>query len=109
MKICVTSEDSSLESNIDSRFGRCNYFIIANCDNDLFEAVLNPYIEQKGGAGIKSAQFMQSKGVKVLLTGHLGVNAMQTLKALNIETHTGIIGTVKDALKNYKKIILNIS
>ncbi|MFA4989373.1 MAG: NifB/NifX family molybdenum-iron cluster-binding protein [Candidatus Omnitrophota bacterium] len=103
MKICVTSEGSSLDSKVDPRFGRCQHFIIVDTDSLEFEAVENPNIESMGGAGIQSAQLVASKKVKAVVTGNMGPNAFQTLQAAGIEVFTGASGTVQEALNKYKK------
>jgi len=103
MKICVTSEGSSLDSRVDPRFGRCQHFIIADSDTLEFEVVENPNIESMGGAGIQSAQLVASKKVKAVVTGNVGPNAFQTLQAAGIEVFTGASGTVKEVIEKYKK------
>ncbi len=103
MKICVTSEGSSLDSKVDPRFGRCQHFIITDSDTLEFEVVENPNIESMGGAGIQSAQLVASKKVKAVVTGNVGPNAFQTLQAAGIEIFTGASGTVKEAIEKYKK------
>jgi len=103
MKICITSEGGSLDSKVDPRFGRCQYFIIADTDTLEFEAIVNPNIESMGGAGIQSAQLVSSKQVKAVVTGNVGPNAFQTLQAAGIEIFTGASGTVKEVIEKYKK------
>ncbi|MDD5259015.1 MAG: NifB/NifX family molybdenum-iron cluster-binding protein [bacterium] len=103
MKICITAEGNNLDSKVDPRFGRCQYFIIADTDTLEFEAVGNPNIESTGGAGIQSAQIVAVKQVKAVLTGNVGPNAFQTLQAAGIEIFTGASGTVKEAVEKYKK------
>ena len=103
MKICITSEGKTLDAKIDSRFGRCQYFVLVNPDTLEFEAIENSNIDQAGGAGIQSGQLMAQKSVKAVLTGNVGPNAFQTLNAAGIQIFTGISGTVKDAVEKYKK------
>ncbi len=103
MKICITSEGSSLDSKVDPRFGRCQNFIIVDTDSLEFEAIENPNINSMGGAGIQSAQLIASKQVKAVLTGNIGPNAFQTLQAAGLEVFTGASGTVKEAIGQYKK------
>jgi len=102
-KICITAEGVNLDSSVDPRFGRCQYFIIANADTLEFEVVENPNINSMGGAGIQSAQLVASKKVKAVVTGNVGPNAFQTLQAAGIEVFTGASGSVKEAIERYKK------
>ncbi len=103
MRICVTSEGNNLDSKVDSRFGRCQYFIIVDTDTLQFEFIENPNIEAMGGAGIQSAQLVASKQIKAVLTGNVGLNAFQTLQAAGIDVFTGASGTVRGAIEKYKK------
>jgi len=102
-KICVTSEGSNLDSKVDSRFGRCQCFIIVDTDTLEFEVIPNSNVEAAGGAGIQSAQVVAEKQVKAVLTGNVGPNAFQALQAAGINIITGVSGTVKEAVEKYKK------
>lgn len=103
MKICITSQGDILDSQVDPRFGRCQYFIIVDTDTLEFEAIQNPNINAMGGAGIQSGQFVAGKQVKAVLTGNIGPNAFQTLQAAGIGVIVGISGGVKEAIEKYKK------
>ena len=80
MKICVTATDSSLDSDIDYRFGRSPYFLIVDEKGKLLEASPNPGFEARGGAGVSAAQFVADKKVDFILTGNVGPNAFSLLR-----------------------------
>ena len=103
MKICITSGGNTLDSRVDPRFGRCQYFIIVETDTLEFEAVQNPNVEAMGGAGVQSGQLVAERQAKAVLTGNVGPNAFQTLKAAGIDVITGLSGSVKEAIEKYNK------
>ena len=102
-KICVTSEGNNLDSRVDPRFGRCQYFIIVDTDTLKFEVMPNSNVEAAGGAGIQSAQVVAEKQVKAVLTGNVGPNAFQALQAAGVNIIVGVSGTIKEAVEKYKK------
>ena len=102
-KICITSQGDNLDSEIDPRFGRCQYFIFAEPSTLEFEAVKNPNIEAMGGAGIQSAQLVAEKQIKAVLTGNVGPNAFQTLQAAGIDVITNVTGSIREAIEKYNK------
>ncbi len=102
MKICVTASSGSLDAQVDPRFGRCQYFLIVDSDTMDFEAMPNMSANTMGGAGIQAAQAVANKGVKVVITGNVGPNAIQTLSAAGIKVITGDFGIVKEVIKMYK-------
>ena len=102
MKIAVSASSPELSSPVDPRFGRCAYFIFVDSETLQFEAVENPNVTFSSGAGIQSAQLVASKGTNVLLTGSCGPNAFQTLHTAGVKVVVGTIGTVQDAVQQYK-------
>jgi predicted Fe-Mo cluster-binding NifX family protein len=102
MKIAISTTGNSLESMIDPRFGRCQYFIYIDPDTLQFEALDNPGLIASAGAGIAAAQAIASKGVEAVITGICGPNAFQVLSAARIKVFTGVSGTVKDVILGYK-------
>ncbi len=103
MKIAVSSKGKEIDSGLDPRFGRCAYFLVLDKDTLDFEVVPNESANAFGGAGIQAAQNLAKTGAKVVLTGNIGPNAFQTLKAGGIKVITGMGGTVREAVEKYKK------
>ena len=102
MKIAITSTGTSLDSNVDPRFGRCAYFIIYDTDSDTFEFIENTGRQAMGGAGIQAGQLMASKNVGAVITGNFGPNAFRVLEAAKIKMYSGVSGTVREAIEKYK-------
>jgi len=102
MRICITSQGDNLDAFLDPRFGRCNYFIIVDSETMEFEALPNPSLSARGGAGIEAAQTVLNKGVDVLITGDVGPNASKVLSTSNIKIiTTKENGTVREILDKF--------
>lgn len=107
MKVCFSSNGSSSDSVMDPRFGRAAYFAIADTDTMEFEIIENAAAASGGGAGITSGQLMVDKGVEALVTGNVGPNAMNVLRAAEIEVYKGSPISVKENLEKFKKGLLD--
>lgn len=102
MKIAISSNGPTMDAEIDPRFGRCQYFIIADTETMEFEAVNNSSATAASGAGIATAQMIVDKGVEAVLTGNCGPNAHGVLSSAGIKIITGVSGKIKDAIEGYK-------
>jgi predicted Fe-Mo cluster-binding NifX family protein len=103
MKICVSASSGSLDANVDSRFGRCPYFVVVDSETLEFTVVSNDSTNAAHGAGIQAAQTVANMGVKVVITGNVGPNAFNVLSATGIKIVTGASGSVRDAVEKYKR------
>jgi len=92
IKFCITSMGSNLDSPVDPRFGRCQYFLIVDKDGNLEEAVSNTGIQAMRGAGIQAAQIVAGKGVNIVITGNIGPNAFVALQASGVRMFPGAFG-----------------
>ncbi len=102
MRIAISATGSTLDADVDARFGRCPYFIIVDPDTMQFEAMENSSAMAAGGAGISTGQMIASKGAQVVLTGNCGPNAYQVLSAAGVQVITGVSGKIRDAIQAYK-------
>jgi len=101
MKICVTSIGNNIDSDVDPRFGRCKYFLIIDTDSMNVKSISNESMMASGGAGIQAAQMVANEGAETVITGNIGPNAFQTLKAAGIKIITGANGKIKDVVERY--------
>ncbi len=102
MQIGVTAAGKDLESVVDSRFGRCAYFLLVDTETQEYEAVNNPGSSAGGGAGIKAAQAFLKSGAKALITGQPGPNAFKVLAAGGVKIFQAPGGKVSEVLDLYK-------
>jgi predicted Fe-Mo cluster-binding NifX family protein len=102
MKIALSANAPALDADVDPRFGRCQYFAVGDPSTMKFEFIENASMTAGGGAGISAAQGIVDKGVKAVLTGNCGPNAYQVLEAAGVQVITGVSGTVKQAIEDFK-------
>ncbi len=106
MKLCISATGEDLDSNVDPRFGRSNYFVIVNSNDMSFEVIKNENSQAMGGAGIRTAELIAKKGANIVITGNIGPNAFQTLKAAGVKVITGVDGKIKDVVDKYNQGLL---
>ena len=85
MKVAITSSGNALDSKIDSRFGRCAFFVIYDTESKSTEFIPNPNKEAEDGAGPASVQLVASKGVKKIVSGEFGMKIKPILDSLQIQ------------------------
>ncbi len=103
MNICISSINDDVKSPMDQRFGRCSYFAIYDDKSDKLEFMENNNQVANHGAGVATAQSIVDRGVKVLITGNIGPNAMDLLKASGVEVYQGIGNNLEEIIKNFKE------
>ncbi len=103
MKIAVSAAGNTMESPLDQRFGRAASFIIVETKTMEYEVIDNSAAASSGGAGISAAQLVADKGAEAVITGNVGPNAMNVLKAAKIEIYKGSAVSVKENVELHKK------
>ena len=98
----LVQQGKDLNSQIDPRFGRCQYFIFIDPETMEFEALENEGLMASGGAGVQAAQWLLKKERTALITGNLGPNAASALSASGIRVYLVPGGTVKEVIEGYK-------
>ena len=103
VKICISSTGETLDSEIDPRFGRSEFFLIVNIGSQKilgFEPIKNIGAAQGSGAGISAAEQIGNLKVKALITGDIGPKAGDVLGQLGIEVYKKS-GVIKEAINEY--------
>ncbi|MDY7030672.1 MAG: NifB/NifX family molybdenum-iron cluster-binding protein [Thermodesulfobacteriota bacterium] len=103
MKVGVSSTGKDLEASVDTRFGRCAFFIVVNTDDMSYEAFDNEYMTSGEGAGIKLAESIISKGAEVVITWKCGPKAMKMLTTAGVEVIENQTGKINQLIQYYKE------
>ncbi len=103
MKILLSSTGHDMDSRLDLRFGRAPVFVIVDTETMDFEAMDNSGVAAAGGAGVSAAQLVADREVEAVITGNVGPNAMNILRAANIEIYRGTPASVKENVDKFIK------
>ena len=103
-KIAIASSGVTLKSQVDPRFGRCQYFLIVDTKTEEFGVLKNTAAQAFQGAGVSAAQMVADKSVEAVIAGNFGPNAINVLTSSGIKVFKAVFGiSVKNALKQYKE------
>ena len=105
MKLCISSSGKDIGARVDTAFGRAPFFLIIDTETMESEVVANAAAASGHGAGIGAAQIVSDKGADGVLSGFVGPNAFNALKASGIRIFEGISAddTVQEAVAAFKK------
>jgi predicted Fe-Mo cluster-binding NifX family protein len=109
MKIAITSTGETMDSQVDPRFGRAQYFIVIDTETMDHTVIENASIAAAGGAGISAGKAVADTGAEAVLTGNCGPNAQRTLDAAGIKLYTEVKGTIAEAVELFKNGTLSAS
>lgn len=107
MKIAVTSKGKDLNSEVDPRFGRTQYFLIVDTETLNFDVVENTQnLNLPQGAGIQSSKKVVDSGADIVVTGNCGPKAFKALKSAGVKISVEFTGRVIDAVQKCKNGML---
>ncbi len=107
MKIAISANENSLNSQVDLRFGRAKGFIIYETDNESFEYIDNVQnLEAAQGAGIQAAQNVVNADAEALITGHCGPKAFRVLSTSGVKIYTVGEGKISKIIEKFKNVEL---
>ena len=103
MIIAIPSSSNNMDSLIDERFARCQFFCFYNIKTKEYDFKENNHRNGSGGVGPKVVEFLANNGVSEVHATEVGPKAQKTLDMLNIRTK------LIDTGQTVKQIITNIS
>ncbi len=103
MKIAIPSTGKDEKSLIDSRFGRCAYFLIGESKDGKLKPIANEAVEASRGAGVSAAQLVADQKVKAVIGVNFGPRAFWVLSEAKVELYQAKPDmTVLEALAEFK-------
>lgn len=100
MKIAIASNGNTLESTLDSSFGRCAYFIIYDQESKSMEFIPNPNKDAEEGAGPAAVNIIASRMANKIISSEFGVKIKPLLDSMKIQ-----MIVLKDPTKTIQQII----
>lgn len=87
MKIAISAAGKDMDSLLDARFGRCEYFQIHDTESKEVIVIDNKGLTCGGGAGIAAGQQLVDENVNIVITGNLGPNAFEIIEKAEIKAY----------------------
>ena len=107
MKIAVTAkQNKGIDSEVDPRFGRANYFAVLDTKSMEIDFIQNTAAETSSGAGVMAAQLIADQKVSAVISGSFGPKAFNTLNTAGIKLYSSKGSTIKEVVEQYNKGIL---
>lgn len=85
MKVAISSKGDTLNSEMDSRFGRCKFFAIYNSEDKSTLFIDNTAASLTEGSGPAALQLLTARGVSKLISGNFGMKIKTLSSDLNIQ------------------------
>ena len=102
MKIAFSARGAALSSELDPRFGRASYFVVADTDSGELSAHDNwQNVRAAHGTDGRAAQDLVKLGVEGVITGNIRPSAASVLQAGNVKVYKQTWGTVRDAIEQF--------
>ncbi len=104
MKVALTSQGESLDSILDTRFGRAAKFLLWDSETDSIRVVDNKQnLNAPQGAGIQAAMTVVEQGADAVITGHCGPKAFRVLQEAEVKMFLTKAISGHEALRLFKE------
>lgn len=104
MKILITTQGDSPDSEVDPRFGRAQNFLVYDTEADTYTPVSNKQnLQAQQGAGIQAGRTVADTGAQAVLTGNCGPKAFRVLTEAGIRVYVGVQGRAREVVEAFKR------
>ena len=100
MKVSIASTGKTLESKIDSSFGRCAWFIVIDTEDGAMEFIPNTNRDMEEHAGKAAVELVASRNAEMIVSGEFGSKIKPLLDSMHIQ-----MVVIKDSEKRVSDII----
>lgn len=100
MKIAIASKGNTLESVLDTSFGRSAYFVVYDTETHAMEFIPNPNKNLEEGAGSASVQLLATRNVSKIIAYEFGQKIKPLLDSLKIQ-----MIVIRDTSKEIQQMI----
>ena len=101
--LAVCAKAPGLDSVVDERFGRAEYYVTYDEERNMPQSVENKARLEAGGAGGTAVRFLSESGVDVVLAPELGPKAMDAIQAFDMTVYRYTEQkTVRETIEDYR-------
>ncbi|MFV0422917.1 NifB/NifX family molybdenum-iron cluster-binding protein [Oleidesulfovibrio sp.] len=101
MIIAVAADGAQMSAKVEPVFGRADWYILVSVEDMQFEAIQNPFRDEREKAGRKVAALLHERGTQAVLCGDCGSKAKLALAEAGIRVGIGFEGPVKAAVEKF--------
>jgi len=102
MKIAISATGKDLENDIDTRFGRCRFFLIVDTKTKEVKAMVNKVRDRPSGVGITAGNIVENEGIDAMITTDIGPKAFEIFDRGGIKMYRAE-GKMKDAVRHFEE------
>ncbi len=85
MKVAIASTGNTLESHVDTSFGRCAWFIIIDTVGGGMEFIPNTNKDMEEHAGKAAVELVETRNVEMIISGEFGLKIKPLLDSMHIQ------------------------
>jgi predicted Fe-Mo cluster-binding NifX family protein len=98
--ILIASTGTNIASPVAVQFETCKNFILVDEKTNGYASISNSLgsytpVELRG--------FIRKQNIEAVITGTMEISSFKTLTSAHVEVFTGVIGTVEEALRKYRR------